>query len=246
MGDIIRVQKNGSTSTGTLNATPPAWGSTTKAGNLLLVVGHEVNGTAGTWPTTPAGYTGAGTTPFNYATTLSPAYGIFWKIAAGGDATPGNYGETSSTQDWVTYTYEFFYPGGWLASPVDSTNQTAQSNTSATTKAGGLLTQMKLAPSTQLVVAILGGNAATSAQSFDNGFFIDQPTTNSGKLVFTWLESVGSGAGPSGLYPVTASWTTSTPNGIKQATFMTGSGLAPIRTFSAAAGGFPSQALASC
>ena len=209
---IVRRQTNGSASTGTLNATPPAWGSTPLIGSLLLIVGHEVNGTAGTWGTTPAGYTAFSSTPFVYESALTAAYGIYWKIATATEATPGNYGEVSSTQDWVTYTYEFQAPFGWIASPPNQAVVTAQSSTAGTTKATG--NTGALGNQTQLCLYVGGFNAAVSALTVTDGFVIDRPGTSNGKLWVGWRES-----NSTEIRNTTASWTTSIANGQRIATF---------------------------
>jgi hypothetical protein len=209
---ITRVQTNGSASTGTLDATPPAWASTPKVGSLLVIVGHEVNGTAGTWGTTPAGYTAFSSTPNLYATTLTPAYGLFWKIAGAGEATPGHYGEVTSTQDWVTYTYEFANPYGWIASPPNQAVVTAQSNTPATTIGTG--NTGALQNQTQLAMIVSGFNAAVTALSYTNGFVVDRPGTSNGKLWVGWREVNNTDQLSS-----TVAWTTSVINGSRIATF---------------------------
>lgn len=211
---IVRRQTNGSASTGTLDATPPAWSSTPLVGSLLLIIGHETQGTAGTWGTTPAGYTAFTNTPFIFSSTATSCYGLYWKIAGAGEATPGHYGEVTSTQDWVTYTYEFTAPFGWVASPPNQAVVEAQDNTAVTSTASGNTGQLE--PNMQqLAIAMTGHAAATTSETYTGGFLIDRPGTNNGKLWFGWQE-----VGPDhDQLAVTANWTTSTPSGARIATF---------------------------
>jgi hypothetical protein len=209
---ITLVQKNGSASTGTITATPPAWGTTTTAGNLLVIVGCEVNGTNNTWPTSPAGYTAMSNTPFNYyAAGITGSHGGYYKIAAGADATPGVYGESTGTADWVTYTYEFAVDGGWINPPADQEQRNAASSTQVTSLAAlatGALKQVR-----ELAVCIVAHDIAVTSPSLTN-YTLELPTTNNGKLQFGWQETQI--ATPVGF---TASWTTLARCGIKQFTY---------------------------
>ena len=216
---ITLRQKNGSAQTGTLTAAPPAWGSATVAGNLLIMVGAEAAATAGTWPTLPAGWNVFAPTPAVFASAAGNPYGIFWKIAAGTDATPGAYGESSSTQNWVTYTYEFVNPLGWIASAAD-VGACPAAGVAAVTKASG--STATLAQAQELAIALMAGNAAVTALTFTNGYTVDLPGTSNGKMWFGWKETVSTAA-----ESTTANWTTSTPCGCRVATFKTSAAAAP-------------------
>jgi hypothetical protein len=237
---ITLVQSNGSASTGTLDATPPAWGSSPVAGNLLIICCCEVNITAGTWGTTPAGYTAMPFTPFQFYTAgIGGVYGGYWKIAAGGDATPGHIGETTSTQDWVTYTYEFANPNGWLTSPVDQETHTAAGTATGTASASG--SSGTLAQAQELAICIVGHDVTVPSPAFTNGYVSAPPTTNNGKLGFAWQETASTAA-----VSTTASWSVVAARwGVKQVTFMTATAAAPSATLQLP-GQFPSHVSAAC
>jgi hypothetical protein len=220
---ITLVQKNGSVQTGTLAATPPAWSVATTAGNLLIIVCHEQVGTNLTWPTVPAGYTAVTGTPFAYES-AGGAVGLFWKIAAGGDATPGNIGETSSTQNYETYTYEFASSAGWQSPPVDVLVKTAASTATATSKASG--STAALAQADELVFGIAALYTAGTALSFaSTALALATPTTSSTKLWVGRTESAATTA-----QGTTASWTTAAASCIWVTTFKPNTGpVAPIK-----------------
>ena len=212
---ITLVQKNGSASTGTLDATPPAWSSTTTAGNLLIIVGCEVNCTNATWPTAPSGYTAFTSNAFTfYAAGIVGVYGGYYKIAAGSDATPGHYGETTGTQDWVTYTYEFNNPLNWKSPQADQECHTAASSTQVTSQVSA--NTGTLAQSQELAILISAHDVAVTAESYTNSFTVDRPGTSNGKLWFGWKETSVTTALNS-----TASWTTLARVGVKIFTFKT-------------------------
>jgi hypothetical protein len=188
---ITLVQSNGSASTGTLDATPPAWGTPTTAGNLLIIVGNEVNITTGAWGTTPSGYTAFPTNAFTWYTTgIGGVHGGYWKIAAGSDATPGHWGETSSTQDYVTYTYEFACTTGWVASAIDKEVHSAATTVATTSKASGATAT--LSQPVELILGMCHTQVAVTALSFaSNPYTLATPGTANGKLRCGWIEVNG-------------------------------------------------------
>lgn len=220
---VALVQKNGAGPGSVAGAgVPPAWGATTTAGNLLLICGYDTSGTAGTWNTTPSGYTLVTGDPFSMDTTPTVAlYGIYWKIAAGSDATPGNYGQsTGATNTYITYTYEFSSTTGWNVSPFDTSAGTAASATAVVTKASG--STATLAQASELAVAVFASKSvAASALTFSNGYTVDRPTSPSAAFWFGWKETSATTA-----ESTTASWTGSESCGVRVATFKTASAAA--------------------
>src|SRR6059058_1044154 len=104
----------GAVSTGAASAAvTPAFdaGAARTAGNLLVCFVSGNNGT--TIPSTPAGWSNAGTPLFSNV--LSAA--IFYKAAAGGDAAPTIAAQTSAV--WNVRLAEF--SGGDSVSPLDKT-----------------------------------------------------------------------------------------------------------------------------
>jgi len=211
---ITLVQSNFNGQSGTLVATPPPWSVATTAGNLLVVLGCEVNGTMNTWPTLPAGYTVMPSTPFiHYNAGITGVHGGFSKIAAGSDATCGTYGETTSTQDWETIIMEFANPGGWLNATVDVESHTAVSSTQQTSKAGVALAA--LAQAVELAIVLDAHDISVTSESYASSAFAHVAGLN--KLQGGWLETASAASGLN----TTASWTTSARAGIKLVTFRT-------------------------
>lgn len=212
---ITLVQKVGSANTGTLKATPPAWSTTPTLGNLLLVCGTETLNSGSTW-TAPSGYTATASTPFLFWNAGNEASsGLYWKIAGASEATPGTYGDTTSTQDYVTYIYEFAAPGGWLVTPTDVEAHTAANATAVSTAASG--STAALAQADELAFAMTALSAVVTALTFTNGYTVDRPTTANGKLWAGWKETAATTA-----ENTTASWTTAARANVKIVTFMTG------------------------
>lgn len=228
---ITLVQKVGKVDTGLIKAIPPAWSTPTTAGNLLLIAACEVNGTNNTWPTAPTGYTAAPSTPFiHYNAGITGVHGLYYKIAAGADATPSTFGESSGTQDWVTYLFEFAAPGGWLALPADVEAHSAVRSTQfATPTATPAVTTATLAQANELVFCLSAHDIATTLETHSGGLVIDRPTTANGKLWTSWVEVNATTA-----FSTTAVWTTSARCGLKLQTFKT-----------AAAGGAVARQLAA-
>lgn len=211
---IAAVQKNAAATAAANSATMPAWGSTTTAGNLLLVIAMSTScPAANTWTATPTGYTAVTTSPQSYDSAAPrEAYAIFWKIAAGGDATPSVCSVSSGTPAWVVYTYEFAASFGWLVSPIDTQSASATSNTPGTTKNSGATAA--LAQTGELGFAVQAATAAVTALSFNNGYTVDNPASPNGKLWVGWQELAVTTAQNS-----TASWTGSQISGCRVAMF---------------------------
>lgn len=217
---ITLVQKNGANAIGTVSCTVPAWGSTTTAGNLLLVVVSDATQANTAWTAVPAGYTEVfSTNGFQFDTNGFSRYGLFWKIAAGSDATPGVC-TCSTTSSWSAYTYEFSATDGWATSAFDTEAHSAGAGTLVTTLASG--STATLAQANELAVAVYAGDGTNSALTFTNGYTNAIPTTNNTRLWLGWQETAATTA-----QSTTASWTTSRRPGVRVATFMTGAA-API------------------
>lgn len=213
---IIRVQKNGAFRAGTNSALMPAWGSTTVAGNLLLLVVSESSAANGTWTTTPAGWTAFAPSPFTFNTTSLDGSGLFWKIAAGGDATPGTLAESGvNVADWTIYTYEFSSPTGWLSTPSDKEVHSAAGAVLGTTKASG--STATLAQANELCMSLLSTTNAVTACTFSAGYTLDNPATANGTSWVGWQEVNATTA-----QSTTATWTGSQVNCCRIFTFKTG------------------------
>lgn len=210
---ITLVQKNGANTTGAISATMPAWGVAPTAGNLLLVYCNEFGANLGTWPTHPAGYTAITSTPFSYNSSTLDAYGLYWKIATGGDATPGAIGEGSGTANWTVYTFEFNSPTGWKTTPFDKEVHSVASGTGGVSKASGSTATTSQA--SELAIAMAALSAAGTALTFSGSYVLATPTTNSGTTWLGWKELT-----TTGVQSTTASWTTSRASGARIATFM--------------------------
>lgn len=221
---ITTVQKNALTTASGTSGVCPAWGSATTAGNLLLIIINELGAFTGTWSTPPSGYTAFAPTPFIYWTTPSDPYGIFWKIAAGSDATPANVGADSGVGGpWLIYTYEFSAPNGWLTTPNDAEAHSAAGSTAVTTIASG--STAALAQANELAVAVLARSVAGSAMTPGGSWAINDPASGADiRLTVATQETAATTA-----LTFSPTWTTSARPGARIATF---------KTAAAAAGGF--------
>lgn len=214
---ITLRQSNAATTASATTGTSPAWGSTTVAGNLLLLVINETGGFTGTWSGTPAGYTAVTATPSIYNTTTTSPFGIYYKIAAGGDATPGTIGADSGAGGpWSVYTYEFVSPTGWLAqgSVLDKVVTSAASSTSATSKASG--STGTLTQANELAISHAALEIGSAGFAWTGSFTAAQPTGNVNYNYFGWQEVNATTA-----LSTTPTWTTADVAGARIATFMT-------------------------
>jgi hypothetical protein len=202
---ISRRQANGATGATGGTGTPPGWGTATVLNNLLLLIVNSRGGnTASDTAVAAAGWNRITDSPFNYYSGGSNYAGIYWKIAAGGDATPPAFTD-SGTPTWDIYTYEFASTTGWISSANDVTVHSAASNTAGTTKASG--SSATLAQTDELALAINAASVARSAFAFTGSFVIDLPTTNSTALEVGWYETAATTA-----LATTPTWTTSARN----------------------------------
>ena len=218
---ITLRQSNGTNLTANATGTSPAWGTTTVAGNLLILVVNTMSGTSlVTTNITGGGWTNVPTT-LNYYTSGVDFAGIFWKIAAGSDSTPGTMSDTGSPL-WQIYTYEFVSTTGWAASPYDVTVNSGAAGSTAANKASG--STATLAQADELAIAINGAYVATrTGFAWTGGFTAAQPATNSVGLEFGWQETAATTA-----LSTTPTWTTAT---------YTVSWIATFKTAAAAVGG---------
>jgi hypothetical protein len=213
---ITTVQKNANITASGTSGTCPAWGTTTTAGNLLLIFINELGAFTGTWSNTPTGYTAYSPSPFIYWTTPSDPYGIYWKIATGGDATPAAIGaDGGSAGPWLIYTYEFSSPTGWLSTPNDAEIHSAASSTAVTSVASG--STATLAQANELAVAVHARSVVGSTTTFNGGFSNNDPSTGGDtRLSIATQETAATTA-----LATTATWTTSARAGVRIATFKT-------------------------
>jgi hypothetical protein len=210
---ITLVQSNAATTASGTSGTSPAWGSTTAAGNLLLIVINETGGFTGVWSTPPSGYTAIVSSPSIYHTSTTSPFGMFWKIAAGSDATPPSIGaDTGSGGPWSIYTYEFHSPTGWVTSAFDKSVTSAASNTSAASKASG--STAALSQADELAVAHCALEAASAGFAWTGGFTAAQPTGATTYNYFGWQETAATTA-----LSTTPTWTTAQVAGCRIATF---------------------------
>lgn len=218
---IVRVQKNGLITASGTTGTCPAWGTPTTAGNLLLILINELGAFTGTWNATPAGYTAFAPTPSIYWTTTTDPHGIYWKIATGSDATPGNIGaDSGSGGPWVIYTVEYSSPNGWATTPNDAHVESPAGSTAVATKASG--TSGTLAQSNELALALGAFSVVVTGLTFSNGYNLEGiPTGGDGTTQFAWQETASTAA-----LSTTASWTTNARPGIRIASFKTGAAAA--------------------
>lgn len=214
---ITLRQSNALFTGGNVSASFAAWSPATVAGNLLLLFVHNFSAAAGTtWSATPAGYTAYSPTPFGYGS-VNGQSGIFWKIAAGSDATPGVVTRSSGTANWETYAAEFNNPAGWVATPSDAEAHSAATGTAGVSKASG--STAALAQANELAVALLTPFSGTSLiPTFNGGFVLDTTISVADTMDVAWQETASTAA-----LATTADWTggTSTIAGCRIATFKT-------------------------
>lgn len=166
------VQKNVATTASALSATMPAWGSTTTKGNLLVIYAMN-RGTNVAITANPSGYSASGNTPSFWNSGQSF---IYYKIAAGGEATPTTITRSGTLTSWTVYTYEYSAePYGWLPVAVVLDKETL-----STTGAGSVTSRTVAASGTSVEQSGALAVCETHSQgltpsSYTNGYVADEP-----------------------------------------------------------------------